>query len=94
MEIKEIGRGGPGEGQCKQNRSNTCCKFSLVVVILTLYIYSIEHKMIRDSFYGMQEKLMFSQLSVCLQSALWILVYCSALLWHSQCASYWIQDFP
>ena len=85
MEIKDIGRGGPGEGQCKQN--NTCCKFSLVVVILTLDIYSIEHKMIRDNFYGMQEKVMFSQLSVCPQLASWILVHCSALLRRGRYAS-------
>ena len=48
MEIKDIGRGGPGEGRWKQK--NTCCKFPLVVVILTLDIYSIEHKMIQDNF--------------------------------------------
>ena len=32
---------------------------------------------------------MFSQLSVCPQSASWILVHCSALLQHGQYASYW-----
>ena len=34
-------------------------------------------------------KVMFSQVSVCPQSASWILLQCSALLWRGRYASYW-----
>ena len=41
------------------------------------------------NFYQPQGKVMFSQVSVCSQSAPWILVYCSALWPRSRYASYW-----
>ena len=34
-------------------------------------------------------KVMFSQVSVCPQSASWLIVHCSALLRRGRCASYW-----
>ena len=36
-----------------------------------------------------KEKVMFSQVFVCLQSASWLLVHCSSLLWRGRYASYW-----
>ena len=39
--------------------------------------------------YRPQGKVMFSQVTVCPQSASWILVHCSALLQRSWYASYW-----
>ena len=39
--------------------------------------------------YGPQDKVMFSQVSVCPQSASWILVHCSAMLRRGRYTSYW-----
>ena len=43
----------------------------------------------RSVNYQPKGKVLFSQVSVCPQSASWLLVHCSALLWCGRYASYW-----
>ena len=45
------------------------------------------------SYYRPRGKVMFSQVSVCPQSASWLLVHCSTFLQHGRYASYWNAFF-
>ena len=63
----------------RQNTELLVSQDSVLVIVIGLC----------HAYYRSQGEVMFSQVSVCPQSASWLLSHCSSLLQHGRYASYW-----